>query len=55
MKKVFIITAFAGLMACNHEPEVHIMETQHDSGVKFVSDSVFLSNKYYIDSLINNH
>lgn len=53
MKKVFTIAAFAGLMACNNEPEVHIMGTQHDftQDTKFVPDSVFLNNQAYIDSL----
>ena len=53
MKKVFIIAAFASLMACNNEPEVHIMGTQHDftQDTKFVPDSVFYSNQHYIDSL----
>jgi len=36
MKKVFIIAAFAGLMACNNEPEVRIMGTQSD----FTQDQV---------------
>ena len=54
MKKVFTIAAFAGLMACNNEPEVHIMGTQHDftQDDKFVPDSVFLNNVKIIDSLI---
>ena len=53
MKKVFTIAAFAGLMACSNEPEVHIMGTQHDftQDTKFVPDSVFLNNQAYIDSL----
>ena len=53
MKKVFTIAAFAGLMACNNEPEVHIMGTQHDftQDTKFVPDSVFLNNQAIIDSL----
>ena len=53
MKKVFTIAAFAGLMACNNEPEVHIMGEQVDftQDTKFVPDSVFYSNQHYIDSL----
>ena len=53
MKKVFIITAFAGLMACNNEPEIRIMGEQVDftQDDKFVPDSVFYSNQHYIDSL----
>jgi len=53
MKKVFTIAAFAGLMACNNEPEVHIMGEQIDftQNTKFVPDSVFLNNQVYIDSL----
>ena len=53
MKKVFTIAAFAGLVACNNEPEVHIMGTQHDftQDTKFVPDSVFFNNQASIDSL----
>jgi len=63
MKKVFIIAAFAGLMACNNKPEVCIMGTQSDftrdqvdchptdPNGRFVSDSVYLNNQAYIDSL----
>tara|TARA_Y100001972_G_C7523334_1_gene263922 strand:- start:420 stop:623 length:204 start_codon:yes stop_codon:yes gene_type:complete len=52
VKLGFFITAFISLMACN-KPKVHIKGTQHDytSGVEFVSDSVFLNNKHYIDSI----
>ena len=40
-------------MACNNEPEVHIMGEQVDftQDTKFVPDSVFYSNQHYIDSL----
>ena len=53
MKKVFTVAAFAGLMACNNEPEIHIMGEQIDftQETKFVPDSVFLNNQVYIDSL----
>ena len=53
MKKVFTVAAFAGLMACNNEPEIHIMGEQIDftQETKFVTDSVFLNNQVYIDSL----
>jgi len=53
MKKVFTVAAFAGLMACNNEPEIHIMGEQIDftQETKFVPDSIFLNNQAYIDSL----
>ena len=67
MKKVFIIAAIASLVSCNNEPEPIIMGTQfdftQDEGVddslvygeyepgEFVSDSVFIANQAYIDSL----
>ena len=64
MKKVFIIAAFAGLMSCSEDkPEVIIQGTQidftqdqvdshpTDSIGKFVSDSVYLNNQVYIDSI----
>jgi len=67
MKKVFIIVAVAGLMSCNDEPQPIILGGQfdftQDEGVsdslvygeyepgEFVSDSVFIANQAYIDSL----
>ena len=60
MKKVFTIATFAGLIACNNEPEVHIMGTQHDftqdtkptQELTFVPDSAFVARfKAYNDSL----
>jgi len=57
MKKVFIITAFVGIIAwywyATNKQEVHIMGTQHDftREIKFVPDSVFMNNQAIIDSL----
>ena len=57
MKKVFIITAFVGIIAwywyATNKQEALIMGTQHDytRETKFVSDSVFLNNQAIIDSL----
>lgn len=53
MKNLFIIAAFAGLMACNtNEPKIVIEGTQIDfTEDRFVSDSVFMNNQAYIDSI----
>jgi hypothetical protein len=59
MKKIFIITAFVGIIAWywsaanTNKQETQIMGTQHDSTreTKFVPDSVFLNNQAIIDSL----
>lgn len=63
MKNLFIIAAFAGLMSCGHEEKSIIVGEQFDftqdqvdshptdSNGKFVSDSVYLNNQAYIDSI----
>ena len=67
MKKVFTIAAIAGLMSCNDEPQPIILGGQfdftQDEGIsdslvydeyepgEFVSDSIFIANQAYIDSL----
>ena len=59
MKKIFIITAFVGIIAWywyavnTNKQEVLIMGTQQDytQETKFVSDSVFMNNQAIIDSL----
>jgi hypothetical protein len=57
MKKIFIITAFVGIIAwywnAINKQEVLIMGTQQDytQETKFVSDSVFMNNQAIIDSL----
>ena len=57
MKKVFIIAVFAGLMSCSEDkPEVIIQGSQIDFtqdqvDCHFVSDSVYMNNQAYIDSI----